>query len=105
VTERPAPVEIIELEERVVPDNSFDEAYAIYLSLSCEPSLEWEEAFLALMEEEPRRRIVSFVGDKMRVVISRKDNLEMVLRQMTALARRTNIKLDYTGERLGHDED
>lgn len=96
--DRPFPVEIVDVEETIMPDNSFEEAYAIYLRLSHEPPLEWEDAFERLMDQEVRRRIVSFVGAKMRVVISRRDNLEMVLRQMEKLTRRTNVMLDYTGE-------
>ena len=98
VEERPLPVKIFELEETVVPDNSFEGAYAIYLRLSCAPPLEWEDAFGRLLEQEGRRRIVSFIGSKMRVVISPRDNLKAVLRQMEDLARRTNVLLDFTGE-------
>lgn len=95
MSERP-PVEIIELAPEVLPDNSFDDAYAIYLVLSYDPPLEWQRHFERLMEREVRQRIVSFVPGKLRVVVSRRDNLAMVLDQMTALARRTNIELDYT---------
>lgn len=98
MSDRPFPVEIVEVEELIAPDNSFEGAYAIYLRLSHEPPLEWEEAFGRLMDQEVRQRIVSFVGAKMRVVLSRRDNIEMVLRQMANLTRRTNVMLDYTGD-------
>jgi len=98
VSERPYPIEIVEVEPLIVPDNSFEEAYAIYIRLSHEPPLEWEDAFERLMAQEVRQRIVSFVGAKMRVVISRRDNLEMVLRQLAALTRKANVTLDYTGD-------
>mgnify|MGYP001263488996 CR=1 FL=1 len=92
------PVEIVKLEDQVVPDNSFDDAYAIYLRLSYEPPLAWQETFEALMEQEVRHRITSFVGARLRVVISRRDNLEMVLRQMNRLVRKANIQHDFLGE-------
>lgn len=97
--EAPSPVTIVELEERVVPDNSFEGAYAIYLRLSREPPLAWQSTFESLMNREVRHRVVSFVGDRLRVVISRRDNLEMVLRQMEELTRRTNIQLDFVHPR------
>jgi len=89
------PVSIIELEDRVVPDNSFDDAYAIYLRLSYDPPLVWQERFEALMQREVQPRIVSFVGHALRVVITRKDNLESLMRQLSALVRQTNIELDF----------
>lgn len=92
------PIEILELEEKFVPDNSFDEAYAIYLRLSREPPLEWEEVFESLMMQEVRQRITSFVGNRLRVVVSRRDNLDMIIRQMSRLVRQANIKLDYIGD-------
>ena len=94
MNERFAPVEIVALEPDVVPDNSFDGAYAIYLRLSYDPPLAWQRHFERLMDREVRRRIVSFVPGKLRVVISRRDNLTLVLDQMSELARRTNIDLD-----------
>ena len=96
--DRHPPVEIVDLESKVLPDNSFEDAYAIYLRLSYDPPLPWQKRFEHLMEREVRHRIVSFVPNKLRVVISRRDNLEMVLRQMNTLARQTNIDLDYTGK-------
>lgn len=98
MSDRPFPVEITDVEDLIVPDNSFEEAYAIYFHLSHEPPLEWEDAFQRLMEREIRQRIVSFVGAKMRVVITRRDNLDMVMRQMASLTRRVNVQLDYSGE-------
>jgi len=98
VEEHYPPVEITYLEDRIVPDNSFDEAYAIYLALSYEPPLAWQDEFHRQMEREVRPRITSFVGPKLRVVISRKDNLESVLHQMQRLVRKTNILLDFVGE-------
>lgn len=94
--EQKAPVRIVELEERVLPDNSFEGAYAIYLRLSHEPSPRWQSAFESLMRREVRHRITSFVGDRLRVVVSRRDNLALVLRQMEELTRRANIELDLT---------
>lgn len=96
--ERYPPVEITHLEERVVPDNSFDEAYAIYFALSYEPPPAWQDTFERLMEREVRPRITSFVGPKLRVVISRQDNLETVARQIQHLVRKTNIQLDFVEE-------
>lgn len=95
---RNPPIEITDLEPEVVPDNSFDEAYAIYLQLSYDPPLNWQLRFEQLMRQEVRQRTISFVPNKLRVVISRRDNLEMVLRQMNSLARQTNIDLDFTGD-------
>lgn len=95
---RNPPVEIVDLEPEVVPDNSFDEAYAIYLRLSHDPPLEWQLHFEKLMRQQVHQRTVSFVPNKLRVVISRRDNLEMVLRQMNKLTRQTNIHLDFTAE-------
>lgn len=95
--ERFPPVELIELQDRVVPDNSFDEAYAIYFTLSYEPPLKWQERFEQLMQREVRPRITSFVGPALRVVITRRENLESVLRQIQHLVRKTNIELDFTG--------
>lgn len=92
------PVEIVDLEPEVVPDNSFDEAYAIYLRLSYDPPYEWQLHFERLMAREVRQRTISFVPNKLRVVISRRDNLDMILRQMNALTRQTNIALDFFGE-------
>ncbi len=91
------PIEIVDLDPEVVPDNSFDEAYAIYLTLSYDPPYEWQLHFERLMEREVRQRTISFVPKRLRVVITRRDNLEMILRQMNALARQTNIDLDFTG--------
>lgn len=96
--ERYPPVEITHLEERVVPDNSFDDAYAIYLALSYEPPLPWQEAFERLMAREVSPRITSFVGPRLRVVIGRKEDLKSVLYQIEGLVRKTNIELDFTGE-------
>lgn len=98
MSDRRPPLEIIEVEDTIVPDNSFEEAYAIYLRLNYEPPHEWEAAFDRLMADEVRHRTVTFVGAKMRVVISRRDNLDMVLRQLQGLVRRVNVRLDYTGD-------
>lgn len=95
--ERYPPVELLRLEERVVPDNSFDGAYAIYFTLSYEPPLVWQERFERLMRREVRSRITSFVGPAIRVVIGPRENLEMVTRQIADLVRKTNIDLDFTG--------
>lgn len=95
--ERYPPVELIRLEDRVVPDNSFDDAYAIYFALSYEPPLTWQEHFERLMRREVRARITSFVGPAIRVVIGPRENLEMVARQIAHLVRKTNIELDFTG--------
>lgn len=89
------PVSILELEDRVAPDNSFDGAYAIYFRLSYDPPLKWQETFEALMRQEVQPRIVSFVGPSLRVVITRKDHLETVVRQISDLTRKTNIRLDF----------
>lgn len=95
---RGEPVAITHVEERVVPDNSFDDAYAIYLGLSYEPPLLWQEAFHRLMAREPEPRITSFVGPKLRVVVGPKDNLESVLRQVAHVVRKTNLELDLVDE-------
>lgn len=95
--ERWSPVELVRLEERVVPDNSFDDAYAIYFQLSYEPPPVWQETFERLMRREVRSRVTSFIGPRLRVVIGARENLEMVTRQIAHLVRKTNIELDFTG--------
>lgn len=86
------PIEVMELEDRVVPDNSFDEAYAVYFRLSYEPDMKWQEMFERLMREEVHPRITSFVGPRLRVVISRRTHLESLIRQIKDVVRRTNLR-------------
>lgn len=93
--EKYPPVHLIELEDRIVPDNSFDEAYAIYFRLSYEPPLRWQDEFEATMRREIQPKIVSFVGPSLRVVITRMEHLENLMRQINELVRKTNIELDF----------
>ncbi|HLS91826.1 MAG TPA: hypothetical protein VK101_11280 [Limnochordia bacterium] len=95
--ERCPPVELVEIQDRVVPDNSFEDAYAIYFTLSYEPPLVWQERFEHLMQREAKPRVTSFVGPALRVVIGRRENLESVFRQIEHVVRKTNIDLDFTG--------
>lgn len=94
----PEAVELIDVDSEIQPDNSFPEAYAIYVILSHEPSAEWQREFARIcqLRVATRKRVITVVGSRLRIVVSPTDHLETVLRHVQAAVHQTNASLEQS---------
>lgn len=90
-----APVSIVDIDHEVLPDNSFPGAHAFYLLLSEEPSATWQREFehVCRLKVATRRRVLSIVGTRLRVVVKPTEHIETVLREVQAAVVQTNSRL------------
>lgn len=90
------PVRILELDSEIQPDNTFPNAHAIYLILSHEPSAAWQREFVRVcrIRVATRRRPITVVGDRLRIVIDPTEHLESVLRTLQEAVTLTNQRLE-----------
>ena len=65
-------IHVVAVDHEIQPDNSFPDAHAIYLILSEEPSDRWIKEFehVCRLRVATRRRTITVVGNRLRVVIS-----------------------------------
>jgi|SRR5690625_3359715 len=88
-------IELIEVDSYIQPDNSAPRAHAIYVILSTVPSDEWQRMFeyVCSLKVATRRRLITIVNDRLRVVIRPTDHLETVFRQLQEAVATTNERL------------
>lgn len=86
-------IQIVELEDGLHPDNTLPNSFAIYIKLNAEPRLVWQDEFEKQLKMESRRRVVTFPGAKMRVVVTHRDTLDTLFQLLRRLVDRTNRKL------------
>lgn len=90
-----APITIVDIDDEVLPDNSFPGAHAFYLLLSAEPSADWQREFehVCRLKVATRRRVLSIVGSRLRVVVKPTEHIQTVLRHVQEAVATTNARL------------
>lgn len=88
-------IHVLDVDQEIQPDNSFRDAHAIYLILSAEPSDRWIKEFehVRRLRVATRRRVITVVGSRLRVVVAPNEHLQSVLQPIQEAIRTTNERL------------
>lgn len=88
-------ISIVDVDSEIQPDNSFPNAHAIYLILSETPPTEWlrEFEYVCKLKVATRKRNITVVENRLRLVVSPTEHLESLLRPVQQAVHMTNERV------------